>query len=267
MSSASLLRLLPRHRLASVAVALALGTLIVTSAGAQLPPVPGNAPLLSVARVAIPAELEQAGRMVELRQRQRLQAGDRVVTGLYGRAALQLAGSGRIQLGGESTLLIHSAEASDGSHGGIARLVLERGAIRLDARTRQRQLPLDYRLNLGRLKLRVFGSEIWAELGPRGENVCLLSGGVEILSADGTERLDRPGECALFGAEGQRLQVQADTGEALPRKLVRTAFADDLGARAAAELAPPPTSELLPFPQTAPAAEAPTRQTDGTGSP
>lgn len=256
-----------RRRMAPAFIGLAAGLLIATSAGAQRLPTTGAAPLLSVARVAIPAELEQAGRTVELRQRQRLLAGDRVVTGLYGRAALQLAGSGRIQLGGDSALLIHSAEAPDGSHGGIARLVLERGAVRLDARTRQGQLPLDYRLNLGRLKLRVFGSEIWAELGPRGENVCLLAGGLEILSADGTERLDRPGECALFGAEGQRLQVLADTGEALPRKLVRTAFADDLGARAAAELAPPPNADLLPFPQTAADAESPTQQTDGAGLP
>lgn len=258
----------PLHpRLALASVGLAVGLLATTSAGAQPAFATSAAPLLSVARVAIPAELEQAGRTVALRQRQPLQAGDRVVTGLYGRAALQLAGSGRIQLGGDSALLIHSAEAPDGSHGGIARLVLERGAVRLDARTRQGRLPLDYRLNLGRLKLRVFGSEIWAELGPRGENVCLLSGGLEILSADGTERLDRPGECALFGAEGQRLQVLADTGEALPRKLVRTAFADDLGARAAAELAPPPAADLLPFPQTAAPAESPTRQTDGNGPP
>lgn len=256
-----------RPRLALSVVGLAVGWLATTFAGAQPTFAAGTAPLLSVTRVAIPAELEQAGRTMALRQRQALQAGDRVVTGLYGRAALQLAGSGRIQLGGDSALLIHSTEAPDSSQGGIARLVLERGAVRLDARTRQGRLPLDYRLNLGRLKLRVFGSEIWAELGPRGENVCLLSGGLEILSADGTERLDRPGECALFGAEGQRLQVLADTGEALPRKLVRTAFADDLGARAAAELTPPPTSEPLPFPQTAPAAEAPNRQMDGSGPP
>lgn len=255
------------RRLARGFVGLAASLLVSPIASAQLASASGAAPLLSVTRVAIPAELEQAGRTVALRQRQALQAGDRVATGLYGRAALQLAGSGRIQLGGDSALLIHSAEAPDSSQGGIVRLVLERGAVRLDARTRQGRLPLDYRLNLGRLKLRVFGSEIWAELGPRGENVCLLSGGLEILSADGTERLDRPGECALFGAEGQRLQVLADTGEALPRKLVRTAFADDLGARAAAELTPPPAADLLPFPQPTAASGSPTRQTDGASPP
>lgn len=211
---------------------------------------------VAAVRVAPPAELRRGEEIRALRLREPLQTGDRLVTGPHGRIALQLAGGGQLRLGGDSSLRLHSADYPDAASGGIARLVLERGALRLDALPRAAQLPQDYRLNLGRLRLRVFGGEAFTELNERGESVCLLQGAIEILSDEGSERLDRPGECVVFGSQG-RLQLRADTGEALARKLLRTAFADDVNARMAADRsrAPAPAEPLTAPPTPTPSAE------------
>ncbi|HSW14414.1 MAG TPA: SPOR domain-containing protein [Solimonas sp.] len=225
---------------------------MLAAAGDRLP--------LDAVRVASPAELRRGEQISALRPGNALFADDSIVTGPQGRAALRLSGGGQLRLGGDSALLIHDATPPEPGSGGIARLVLERGALRLDARVPSPQLPQDYRLNVGRLRLRVFGGEAWTEISARGENVCLLSGAVEIVTDAGMERLDVPGECVLFGSGGNRLQVQADTGEALARKLLRTAFAGDMNARMAADQTPPapaPVYEFLPPAVAAPAAEAP----------
>lgn len=223
---------------------------------------------LAVARVAVPAELRRGEEVLELRSRVPVTENDRIVTGPQGRVAMQLYGGGMLRLGGDSTLRLHSVDPPEPGNSGVARLVLERGTLRLDARGRAGQPPPDYRLNLGRLRVRVFGGEAWTELGPRGENVCLLSGAVEIVGDSGNERLDEPGSCLLFGLGG-RLPVQGDGGEALARKLLRTAFADDINARVLAEQTPAPVLEVLPpletagtaiEPPPAPAATAPAGQ-------
>lgn len=219
-------------------------------ASAQPQPLP-----LAVSRVAPTAELRRGDETLELLSRVPLRPDDRVVTGPQGRVALQLYGGGALRLGGDSSLRLHSIEPPGPGNGGVAKLVLERGALRLDARGRSSQLPQDYRLNAGRLRLRVFGGEAWAEVTARGENVCLLSGAVEIVTDTGGERLDEPGRCLLFGAGG-RLPVQGDGGEALARKLLRTAFADDMNARALAEQTPPPAAEVLPPADSPPPAPA-----------
>ncbi|WP_162932631.1 SPOR domain-containing protein [Solimonas sp. K1W22B-7] len=210
---------------------------------------------LAVARVAVPAELRRGEDVLELRSRVPVTENDRIVTGPQGRVAMQLYGGGMLRLGGDSTLRLHSVDPPEPGNSGVARLILERGTLRLDARGRAGQPPPDYRLNLGRLRVRVFGGEAWAELGPRGENVCLLSGAVEIVGDSGNERLDEPGNCLLFGLGG-RLPVRGDGGEALARKLLRTAFADDLNARVLAEQTPPPTLDALPPAEAAEATEA-----------
>ncbi len=225
------------------------GPAIAALAGAAMAqPLP-----LAVSRVAPAAELRRGDDILELRARVPLRPEDRIVTGPQGRVALQLYGGGALRLGGDSTLRLHSVEPPGPGNGGVAKLILERGALRLDARGRAGQAPQDYRLNVGRLRLRVFGGEAWTELTSRGENVCLLSGAVEIVADSGDERLDQPGACLLFGLGG-RLPVQGDGGEALPRKLLRTAFADDMNARALAEQTPEPTAEVLPPADTAGAA-------------
>lgn len=223
-------------------------TLMATTADAQRLP-------MAAMRVAEPVELRRGEEVSALRSGSPLLADDRIVTGPQGRAALQLAGGGQLRLGGDSALRLHSADAPDAGIGGVARMVLERGALRLDARA---PLPQDYRLNVGRLRLRVYGGEAWTELGARGENVCLLSGAVEIVTESGTERLDQPGACLLFGHSGNRLPVQADTGEALARKLLRTAFADDVNARFEADQTPPAPGPPVTYEVLPPAAAAAT---------
>jgi hypothetical protein len=221
------------------AVALAVTLVAATGpAAAQLP-----TPVAAV-RIALPAELRRGEEIRALRLREPLQTGDRIVTGPQGRVSLQLAGGGQLRLGGDSSLRLHSAEYPDEASGGIARLVLERGALRLDALPRPPLLPQDYRLNLGRLRLRVFGGDAWTEINARGESLCLLQGAVEIVTDEGSERVDQPGECVIFGQQGHRLQLRADTGEALARKLLRTAFADDVNARMAADRAAAPSAAL-----------------------
>lgn len=219
---------------------MAGGVLLAATAAQAQPPLP-----LAVSRVAPTAELRRGDDILELRSRVALHPEDRIVTGPQGRVALQLYGGGALRLGGDSTLRLHSVEPPGPGNGGVAKLILERGALRLDARGRSGRPPQDYRLNVGRLRLRVFGGEAWTELTARGENVCLLSGAVEIVADTGSERLDEPGGCLLFGLAG-RLPVRGDGGEALPRKLLRTAFADDINARALAEQTPEPALEALP---------------------
>ncbi|HUP91834.1 MAG TPA: SPOR domain-containing protein [Solimonas sp.] len=193
-------------------------------------------PLDSV-RVALPAELEQDGRRSTLLPRQRIGIGDTVVTGAKGRAAIQLAGLGTMTIGADSALYIHSAEPPDAGRGALLRIALLRGVLRLDATPHQGLPTQDFRLNAGRLQLRVYGAEVWVEISARGEDVCLLDGAVEIVAEGAQDRLDTPGSCLLFGPEGRRLRVQPDARETLARKLVRTAFAEDYVTRMAAERA------------------------------
>lgn len=194
--------------------------LAATAAAAQ-----AASPLEAV-RVALPAQIVQGGRVATLLPREPVRPGDSVVTGARGRAAIQLAGIGQMTLGSNAELFVHSLEPPDAGRGALARVALVRGALRLDARAKQGLPPQDFRLNAGRLSMRVFGAEVWVELTRRGEDVCLLSGAVEIVGAGVQERLDTEGSCLLFGS-GTRMHVRPDASETLARKLVRTAFAED----------------------------------------
>jgi hypothetical protein len=168
-----------------------------------------------------------------------------------------------LTLGADAELFLHSADPPDAGRGALLRAQLVRGALRVDGRPKSGLPPQDLRLNLGQLRLRVFGAEVWMERSASAETVCLLSGAVEIQSSAGPERLDAPGDCLLFGAHGRRLHVRPDGEETLARKLVRTAFAEDYVTRIAAEQAPaaapaqaaPPGTEAAPVP--APAAIPP----------
>lgn len=214
---------------------------------------PGQLPL-TVSRVAATAELRRGDDILELTVRVPVNADDRLVTGPQGRVAMTLFGGGGLRLGGDSSLRVTNIGPPEPGTSGVVKLLLERGALRLDARARSGMPPQDFRANIGQLRLRVFGGEAWAEITARGEAVCLLSGAVEIVTDTGGERLDEPGSCVIFGAGG-RLPVRGDGGEALARKLLRTAFSDDVNARALAEMSPQPVLEVLPpLEATAPAA-------------
>ena len=184
-------------------------------------------PQVSVLRVAAPAKLLHGKKPAALLPKKIIAAGDRVSTGPNGRAALA-AGGGVLTLGGDTELYVHSTGSSEAAD--IARVVLTRGALRVEISRDLTLAPLDLRLNLGPLQLRALAADLWAAVEPRGETVCLLSGAAEILAEFGSERLDKPGDCLLFSASNRRLLLKPDADNTLAQKLERTAFATDVEA-------------------------------------
>lgn len=153
-------------------------------------------------------------------------AGERIRTGSNGHVVLQLPPVGSIALGADAALFVHSIEAEDHpARSGLARVVLESGAARINARAQQLP-PADLRVNLGALRLRVFGAEIWAERGADGAEVCLLSGAIELQGNFGARRLDEPGRCLRSGPSGLQEQNANSAGAMAPR-LALTAFPGD----------------------------------------
>lgn len=196
-------------------------SLLWTASAAALP--------LQAQRVALPAQLLHAGKKTTLLPKRPLDPGDRIITGRNGRAVLLLEDDGQLVLGDESELYIHSAEVAKGDRGALARLALMRGSLRLDSISRLDRLPQDMRLNVGTLRLRVLGAEVWANVEPGvSQTVCLMQGTVEIVSDIGNENLDSPGDCFRYGANNVRMRLRPDTDATLARKLARTAFSGEL---------------------------------------
>lgn len=198
-------------------LALLLGLLPAATAWAQ-------EPAAAVLRVAPPAKLLASDKAAALLPGKHLPTGSRVSTGANGRLAVQVGG-GVLTLGGDSELFLHSTSA--GSRADIVRVALARGALRVQP-TREARLPLDARLNVGPLRLRALGTDLWAAAETRGETVCLIAGSVSIEAEFGTETLATPGDCLFFSAQNRRMVLKADTADTLARKLERTAFATDV---------------------------------------
>lgn len=216
--------------------------LAVSAANAALP--------LQTVRVALPAQLHHAGKKINLLPKRKLDAGDRISTGKNGRAGLSLDNAGQLVLGDESELYIHSAEAPGGSAGALARLALMRGSLRLDSTARPNLPPQDMRLNVGTLRLRVLGAEVWANVEPGlSQTVCLLQGTVEIVSDAGDETLSAPGDCFRFSASNVRMRLKSDSDATLARKLARTAFAGERPpGTPPVTVAVPQTQQQIPVP-------------------
>lgn len=196
----------------------------------------------SVTRLALPAHLQTLDSRQELSPGRRFAVGDRITTGAGGRVALQVNGGARLTLGQESDLLVHSVETTRADGGGpLARLALNRGSVRLES-ARVGGGFSDVRLNVGALRLRVLGAELWAATESRGDSVCLLTGAVEIVSETGQDRLDQPGDCLFFNTQYRRILIKPDSAETLARKLASTAFAGDvpLPSELSNRFAPPP---------------------------
>jgi cell division septation protein DedD len=184
-----------------------------------------NNPAATILRVAPPAAQVSGKKSAALLPTKPVAPGDRLRTGPGGRASLQIGG-GVLTLGGDSELFLHSTAAGESAD--IGRLVLARGALRVQVARDPGPTPLDLRLNLGPLRLRAVGANLWTAAEPRGETVCLLAGSVDIEAELGTETLDRPGDCLFFSAQNRRMVLRPDGADTLARKLERTAFASDL---------------------------------------
>lgn len=146
-----------------------------------------------------------------------------------------LEGGGQFTLGTHTMVRVYSSEAADPpGRAGLLRMQLALGVLRINASAADKNPPADVRVNLGPLKLRVFGADVWLQALPSADEVCLLGGAVEILAPSGPARIDQAGECLRYIAgKLQRLSV-AQVGSLAPR-IARTAYDDDFSAQFHAE--------------------------------
>ncbi|MEQ1440360.1 SPOR domain-containing protein [Fontimonas sp. SYSU GA230001] len=198
--------------------------------------------------------VRESGGDTELQASDTVSAGERVRTGADGHLALQLPPVGTLTLGADTALYVHSIEAEDlPARSALARLVLEQGIAHVTTRSQQRLPPADLRINVGELRLRVFGAEIWVARGADAEEVCLLAGAIELQSPAGARRLDEPGRCLRHTASGLQDQDARSTAQMAPR-LNLTAFPGEAGQpwnKAAAR--PPAAAADTGFPAGTPA--------------
>lgn len=234
---------------------------LVTGA-AQAAPLP-----LGVQRVLPPASVTpDGGKKTQLLPKRALNAGDRIATGRNGRVALQLDRNGIIVIGDDTELFIHSVDAAQGDEGALARLALIRGSVRLDVTPRAGLPVQDLRLNLGLLRLRAHGAEIWANAEPGlNQTVCLLQGTVDIASDNGEEHLEKPGDCFRYGYNNVSMRLRPESDDVLSRKLARTAFAGERPAgRPPVAVATPVLPTSTPPTPLIESAEAPAAQPAAT---
>jgi hypothetical protein len=179
-----------------------------------------------------------------------------------GRIELHLEPAGAIALGDGSRVLLHSIEPlAPPARMHLVRLVVESGSMRASTRASSTPTPADLRINLGALRLRVFGAEVWMERARDFDEVCVIEGAVELQTPAGPQRLDEPGSCLRLLATGVQLLDPAAAAPITPR-LQRTALAVLGGIGAAA--GPPPAAAPAPTP--APATPpSPSPQTAAAG--
>lgn len=222
----------------------------------------GAASPLEVQRVLLPATLMQSAKKVPLLPKRALVAGDRLSIGANGRASLTLDRNGILIIGENSDLFIHSIENAHDGAGALVRLALSRGSLRLDTTPRDGQPVQDMRLNVGTLRLRVQGAEVWANAEPGlNQTVCLLQGTVHVINVAGDEVLDTPGDCYRYGYNNVSMRLRPESDDLLARKLSRTAFPGEryIGrppVAVAAPLPPPAAPTPLGAPGTEPPASA-----------
>lgn len=195
------------HRLLA-AIALLAATL---PAAAQIP--------LESAQVVPPASIIRDGTRTGLKSHQLVAAGDSIQTGSNGNANLRFAGDGVVSVGNASQLFIHSAEPPIAGRGALLRLQLLHGELALEAYPAANTLPQDYRLNLGPLRVRALGADLWAYASDSGEAVCLRQGALEVVGDAGAQRLDVPGDCLLHSTGGALLAQHAEEANLKARLL------------------------------------------------
>lgn len=213
---------------------------------------------MDVVRLTGTASHEQAQGVSSLQVGETVRAGSRVRTGSDGHAVLQLPPVGSVAMGADASLFVHSVEPSElPGRAGLARLVAEYGALRVSARSDQRLPPADLRINVGTMKLRVFGAEVWIERLEGKAEVCLLAGAVELQTSQGARRIDQAGDC-LLDSGGSVQRLDAGSARAMAPRLARTAFPGDPTVVWAATLAgAAPARDGTDWPQAAAPAIAP----------
>ena len=200
---------------------------------------------LTATRVAMPAVLRHGAKQEGLKPGATAGSGDLIKSGHGGRVEVREGGS-TIRLGEAAEFYIHEM------HAGQLKAVLVHGAAHLISNGTR---PLDMRINVGRLRLKLTGADVWAEQASDGETVCLLAGAVDVQSDLAPPRsMNVPGQCLFVDRLGDPLLIKADRQGTLARKLAQTGFGSD-EPEAAPEVARPRRIQPLSAqPASAPAA-------------
>ncbi len=204
---------------------MVIGAALAAALGAA--PVVAQQHVLDVSRISGEADLIRSDRVASLRPSDTVQAGDEVRTGNGGHLGLQLSPVGQITLGRDSRLIVHSIEAVDPpARMGLARLVVHAGSAQLDSRGGSDLPPADIRLNVGALRIRIFGASVWIDRAKGGDEVCLLGGAVELQGPSGPLRLDDVGSCVRATESGVAV-LDPQTAGPMAARLALTAFPGD----------------------------------------
>ncbi|MDD3761714.1 MAG: SPOR domain-containing protein [Nevskiales bacterium] len=204
--------------------AAALALLLAAAPPARSEPPPGPYAAMDVARIHLDARRERNGISMPLKIADAVESGDVLRTGINARVGLQMSAVGLLTLGGDTALRVHQIKPiSPPARMNLALLVLDAGAIRVDTRPKAELPPADVRLNVGPLKLRIFGAHVWAERGTLADEVCLIGGAVELQTPSGPQRLDQPGSC-LQWMDGEVRRLEPRQAGSLAPRLARTAF-------------------------------------------
>jgi hypothetical protein len=174
---------------------------------------------LESAQVVPPASIIHDGTRAGLKSRQLVATGDSIRTGGNGTVNLRFAGDGVLSVGNASQLFIHSAEPAIPGRGALLRLQLLHGELALEAYPAANSPPQDYRLNLGPLRVRALGADLWAYASDSGEVVCLRQGALEVVGDAGAQRLDVPGDCLLHNTGGALLAQHVEEANLKARLL------------------------------------------------
>jgi cell division septation protein DedD len=180
-----------------------------------------------------------------------VEPGTSIYTG-RGRIELHLEPAGAIALGDDSRVLLHSIEPlAPPARMHLVRLVVDSGSMRASTRAASTPIPADLRINIGGLRLRVLGAEVWMERGRDFDEVCVIEGAVELQTPAGPHRLDEPGSCLRLLATGIQHLDPAAAAPITPR-LQRTALAVLGGLSPSTASVPSPAIEASPSPMPAP---------------
>ena len=197
-------------------------------------------PLVPVG-ISPPAQLIRDNRAVSLQAHQSLDEGDIIKTGNNASVMMYFADDGVITLGSNSYLFAHSASPPILGRGAVLRIQLLRGELTLDAYPAGKSVPKDYRLNIGPLRIRALGADLWAHTNSKSETVCLHQGAVEITGTAGDQRLDIPGQCLQHQANGSLHILEGAETELKNRLLGTTKSAADV-----AQTPPAPAIDGVP---------------------
>lgn len=158
-------------------------------------------------------------------------------SGTDGRLGLVVNGGGHLVLGGDSELQVQDTQPGEPpARSALLRLQLKTGVLHVDARKLEQAAPADVQLLLPFLSMRILGGDAWIQSGPDGDEVCALSGAVEVQTPSGHDRLDRPQEC-LRWYEGGGEHLGPGRRRGLAIDFLRSSFSDDREAQYAAQQA------------------------------